>query len=96
MNNEPMKFDGSDYVHDRDAVRLTGQIKDVFNLMKNGNWYSLDDIAQATGHPHASVSAQLRHLRKPRFGSHEVDKEYHDRGLFYYRLIVNEDSEITY
>ena len=45
--------------------------------------------AVATGDPPESVSAQLRHLRKERFGSHTVEKKYLGDGLYVYRLIVN-------
>ncbi len=57
--------------------------------MRDGKWRTLDEIATFTGDPHASVSAQLRHLRKARFGGHKVEKRARgDRhcGLFEYRL----------
>lgn len=41
------------------------------------------------GDPAASVSAQLRHLRKPRFGGFVVEKRPRgdrERGLWEYRL----------
>jgi hypothetical protein len=37
-------------------------------------WRSLAEIARATRYPEASVSAQLRHLRKSRFGGYRVRK----------------------
>lgn len=39
-----------------------------------GRWMTLDGISSWTGIPEASVSAQLRHLRKPRFGGYVVEK----------------------
>jgi hypothetical protein len=39
-----------------------------------GDARTLQEIADATGDPHASISAQLRHLRKPRFGAYAIDK----------------------
>jgi hypothetical protein len=84
-------FNGSDYDHERDAPRLMGQMLRIFNLMSDGNWRTLREIANATGDPESSISAQLRHLRKPRFGSHVVEKRNRgDRavGLFEYRLVV--------
>jgi hypothetical protein len=39
-----------------------------------------------TGAPPASVSAQLRHLRKPRFGGFTVEKRYLRDGLYTYRV----------
>jgi len=37
-------------------------------------WLTLDELAKLTNYPPASISAQLRHLRKPEFGGYEVDK----------------------
>ena len=37
-------------------------------------WLTLHELGRLTGYGEASVSAQLRHLRKPEFGSYEVDK----------------------
>ena len=81
-----------------DDIRLTGQIARVYHCMKDSRWRTLDELAAETGDPHASVSAQLRHLRKDRFGGHTVEKQPRgDRshGLFEYRLIVNKDQNRT-
>jgi len=83
------RFDGSDYKPARDDRRLTGQLLRIWECMKSGAWYTLSGIAEATGDPEASISAQLRHLRKPRFGSHQIEKNYLGEGLYEYRLIVN-------
>lgn len=83
------RFNGPDYVPSRDDARLTGQILRVFTLMKDGQFRTLQAIADATGDPHASISAQLRHLRKRRFGGHTVEREHVGGGLFRYRLVVN-------
>lgn len=87
-----MRFDGDDYVASRDDVRLTGQLLRVWNVMYCGLWRTLPQIAQATGDSEASISAQLRHLRKPRFGGHTIEKEYVANGLYRYRLIINEEG----
>lgn len=92
MSQQPLfnaTFDGPAYSHTFDHERLTGQIHRVYYLMRDGRWRTLDEISRATGDPHASVSAQLRHLRKPKFGSHVVHKRpVGDRyaGLWEYRL----------
>lgn len=85
------RFNGADYDHRRDAPRLTNQLRRIFDLMRDGQWRTLREIADATGDPESSISAQLRHLRKRRFGSHIVKKEYRGNGLYVYRLIVTED-----
>ncbi len=83
------RFNGHVYDPEFDQGRLTGQIKRVHSLMIDGGWRTLDEIADTTGDPPASVSAQLRHLRKERFGSHNVDKRARgarENGLWEYRL----------
>jgi hypothetical protein len=88
-------FDGSDYDPKYDRVRLTGQIQRVYDVIKTNKWFTLDEIHQLTGDPHASISAQLRHLRKERFGSHIIDKRPRGErihGLWEYKLI-GEDNE---
>jgi len=91
MNNQNHKFNGSDYDHARDSARLTNQLDRIFKLMADGEYRSLSEISKATGDHESSISAQLRHLRKPRFGSHTVNKNYIGDGLFKYQLIVNQD-----
>ena len=89
---EPMIFDGPGYDPALDQKRLTGQIKRIFNFMSDGQWRTLGEIAKETGDPEASISAQLRHLKKKRFGSHIVDKRRRGEGslgLWEYKLIPN-------
>jgi hypothetical protein len=84
-----IRFNGDDYQPERDDKRLTGQIERVFNVMKDGRKRTLGEIATLTGDPESSISAQLRHLRKERFGMHTVDKTYINNGLYVYWLEVN-------
>ncbi len=86
MNIQPR--DGSTYDHQRDGRRLAGQHCRVLAFMRDGEWHTLSEIAAHTKDPEASVSARLRDLRKPRFGSHNIEREYVERGLFRYRLVV--------
>ena len=72
-------FNGADYVPERDHARLTKQIDRVKECMQDGRWRTLRHISQITGDPEASISAQLRHLRKERFGSHTLNKKYMKR-----------------
>jgi len=86
------RFNGPDYVEELDQVRLTGQISRIFDLMKDGLWRTLPEIEASTGDGQSSISAQLRHLRKRRFGLHTVDKRRRGEpmsGLWEYQLIVN-------
>lgn len=59
----------------------------VYNAVLDGEWHTLDQLARTTGDPPASVSAQLRHLRKKRFGGHTIDRRYVENGLYEYRMV---------
>lgn len=83
------RFDGDDYVPGRDDPRLRAQVFRIFVAMIGGDWRTLREIAQITGDPEASISAQLRHLRKPRFGRYVLTKRHRGdpaAGLYEYRL----------
>lgn len=80
------RFDGYDYSPVRDDVRLSKQLDRLVNAVRNGQWTTLDALAETTGDPPASISAQLRHLRKKRFGGHTVEKRYVGEGLYEYRV----------
>lgn len=93
LNLTDIRFDGAGYVPERDKARLTGQMLKIWDCMIDGHWRSLREISIITNAPEASVSAQLRNFRKKRFGSHTVEREFIRRGLFKYRLIINEDKD---
>lgn len=84
------KFNGSDYDPKYDQDRLSKQIGRVYSAMIDGGWRTLEEINSITGDPPASISAQLRHLRKVRFGSYTVEKRHRGErklGLYEYRLL---------
>lgn len=81
------RYNGPDYDPERDNRRLDKQIDRVRNLMLDGRWRSLEEVSQTTGDPAASVSAQLRHLRKDRFGSYILERKNVGNGLNLYRLL---------
>ena len=79
-------FDGPAYEPAKDEARLTGQLLRIFALMNDGRWRTLAEIEAVTGDPQASISAQIRHLRKPRFGAHQVSKRRRTEGQWEYSL----------
>lgn len=88
-------FNGPEYQTVEDHKRLTKQIDRVRSAMMDGKWRTLEEINKMTGDPVASISAQLRHLRKPRFGSWTVNRRARgdrDTGLFEYQLLPSESS----
>lgn len=76
---------GPDYDETLDGERIHKQHERIRDLMRDGKRRTLAEIAEATGYPEASISAQLRHLRKERFGSWNVLKErIEESGLWAY------------
>lgn len=70
-----------------ETPRLARQHEVIKELMLDGVWRTLGQIADATGYKEASISAQLRHLRKRRFGGYVVRRrKASERGLFEYRV----------
>src|SRR2546425_1508133 len=58
--------------------RLRTQLETIREVMlsaaQRDSWLTLREIAAITHYGEASISAQLRHLRKPAFGSYVVEK----------------------
>ena len=62
------------------------QIERVFAALKGGEWRTLPEIHNITGDQIASISSQLRHLRKREHGSHVVKKRRRGPGLWEYKI----------
>lgn len=87
-------FDGATFESEQDGIRLSGQMKRVFDFMSDGGWHTLREIAAATNSLETAVSARLRDCRKSRFGGHRIElRRIPGRpGVFEYRLLANGDS----
>jgi len=63
---------------DAGAVVLRKQREVIRDVMLSAGqcatWLTLDELAKLTHYPPASISAQLRHMRKPEYGAYEVRK----------------------
>ena len=92
-----IRFNGSDYDPALDNDRLEKQMGRIYACMIDGVWRTLEEIESITRDPQASISAQLRHLRKDRFGGYTLKKQRRGnptQGLFEYQLsrrLVNND-----
>ena len=84
-------FGGITYAPALDHVRLNGQLLRVFDLMKDGQWRTLAEIAAVVGGTEAAVSARLRDLRKEKYGARDVSRELVKGGLWKYRIDIHEE-----
>src|SRR6267154_4800194 len=53
----------------RDVVRDV-----MLSANECGAWLTLAELGAMTRYPETSISAQLRHLKKPQFGNYELEK----------------------
>lgn len=59
----------------------------IFNLMKDGAWRTVQEVAATVDGSETSTSASIRNLRKPQFGGHVVECIYDEgRRNYLYRL----------
>jgi len=89
INQETIKvrhFSGAGVETVEDKIRLGKQIDRVLAYINGGEWMSLQQIAIGINAPHASVSAQLRNLRKAEHGSYIIERKNEGDGYFLYRL----------
>lgn len=85
------RFDGAD-VRPEDHPRLADQLARVYAVLQDGKWWTVGamhtEIRRRFGiaDPEPSLSAQLRNLRKSKFGGHQVERQR--LGAYsHYRLI---------
>ena len=72
----PGEYDGRRLRSQRDVIR------DVMLAAADcATWLTLAELRALTRFGEASISAQLRHLRKPEHGAYEVVKRHRDEGL---------------
>lgn len=81
-----------------DGERIKKQHNHIKEYMltagKSDKWLTLSEIEGALGYPQASISAQLRHLRKEQFGSFIVNKRRRAlRGTWEY-IVLNPNEAV--
>jgi hypothetical protein len=84
---EPDAFGGESYDPQRDFYRLHGQLRRVYEVMKDGQWHSVNELVASAGGTAASITARVRDLRKQKFGARLVERKHVKAGFFLYRLV---------
>lgn len=91
------QFDGITYSPTFDRARLGAQMRRVFEVMEQGPWLTLEEIAIRTGdNSQAAISARLRDLRKPKFGGFSVERRRRGdprKGLWEYHMKKPQEVE---
>ena len=94
MNQVDMFSEIPNCTTEEDLIRLSNQLARVYEFMKDGNWYTIEEVNTYAGGTHSCTSAHMRSLRKSKYGNHVVEREYHGNGLYKYRLIPNENKDM--
>lgn len=85
------------YEEKRDGERLRLQARRLLDYLRGtaDRWQTVEEICAALSQqypgekfPAASISAQLRNLRKVSLGSHDVRGEYQPHPIYKYRLFA--------
>lgn len=92
-----MTFDGETYSPPEDRERLSTLLARVRAIvMSEPSWHTLASLARRTGGSEAGVSARLRDLRKPRFGSHRIERRRVKGGLWEYRAVAPAARQLVF
>lgn len=88
-----LDFDGPAYEPKKDFVRLSRQMEDVLLALKSSelkkHWITVSEISRyctrilAENYPEPSISAQIRNLRKVRFGGWDIVGRYRGGARIY-------------
>lgn len=71
--------------------RAYGELKvshhNILNVMRD-EWWTIHDVAEATGYSESSASALMRDFRKDKFGGHALERRHVDGNLYAYRIVL--------
>lgn len=85
----PVNIPGTDGPEQGSLDGLPGagrQLSLVWDIVRDGSWHTLSEVAARLNMPEQSVSARLRDLRKPEHGGWTVRRMRQDDGKFAYRV----------
>lgn len=72
-----------------DAPNVKNLTSHLYAIMRDGKFFTLQELKQITGYKINSISSALRDFRKERNGSNELIKERVDKKIYKYSLIIN-------
>ena len=78
----------------RDVMLSAAECANSFGV-PDGGWMTLREIAELTAYAEPSVSAQLRRLRKPRFGGFTVERRRRSCAEIQWEYRIPGPSEIS-
>lgn len=88
------RFSGETYDKGRDQLRLSRALDIVRSVMSDGGWHYIAELSVKAGCSEAAASARIRDLRKDRFGGYTVTRENVSKGLWRYRIEIEEEEGV--
>lgn len=85
----PVTIPGTDGPEQGSLDGLPGagrQLSLVWDIVRDGTWHTLSELAESLNIPEQSVSARLRDLRKDEHGGWTVRRRRNGNGKFAYRV----------
>lgn len=84
-----VQFGGDTYDEAQDGKRLRKHLQKVYDVMKSGEWITLEELAKVIGCSPQGASARIRDLTKTHIAGFEKEKRRTDKpGVWEYRLII--------
>lgn len=89
---KPPDFDGATYEPTQDKDRLSNALGRVYELLRDGRWRTLREIACYANCSESGASARIRDLRKEKFKADYPNKDIEAKrvegGVWVYRMIL--------
>ena len=83
------KLFGKKSVPNVDVPNVKNLTSHLYALMRDGKFFTLQELKEITGYKINSISSALRDFRKARNGSNELVKERVSKKIYKYSLIIN-------
>ncbi len=84
-----LRLGGSGILEPKDLRDLNEAVRRVYELMRDGRWYSAEEIEMAAGVNGRPAREGLRRMRELRSAGYEIDRERcDDNRVFRYRLKI--------
>jgi hypothetical protein len=64
----------------------------LLSVVKDGKWRTIKQLSDATGNIPTAASANMRNLRKAKYGGYIIERRHLGNGLYEYRMALDEDG----
>lgn len=76
----------------KERKKLNKGLQRVLDIMSDGEWWKMDEIAAQADMREGSVGSRIRELREPRHGGYTIERRHVGDRQYEFRLIVNKQD----